>query len=91
MAWNILELEVVPRSQNLQTGLGLRLGTWLLERELTPKFARCGTHQEGCGGTWEQAYYQGMLGIQGTGHLRDRRRYDLKLVIKQQKVAINTA
>lgn len=50
---------LLVESQNLQTGLGLRLGTWLLERELTPKFARCGTHQEGCGGTWEQAYYQG--------------------------------
>lgn len=50
---------LVVESQNLRTGLGLRLGTWLLERQLTPRFARLGTHREGCGGTWEQAYYQG--------------------------------
>lgn len=50
---------LVVESQNIHTGLGLRLGTWLLERHLAPKFARCGTHREGCGGTWEQAYYQG--------------------------------
>jgi len=50
---------LVVESQNVHTGLGLRLGTWLLERQLAPKFARCGTHREGCGGTWEQAYYQG--------------------------------
>eukprot|EP00913_Durusdinium_trenchii_P020463 g19223.t1 len=39
---------LVVESQNLRTGLGLRLGTWLLERQLTPRFARLGTHREGC-------------------------------------------
>jgi transketolase C-terminal domain/subunit len=46
-------------SQNTKTGLGIRLGTWLMERGLHPKFARCGTHREGCGGIWEHAYHQG--------------------------------
>jgi transketolase C-terminal domain/subunit len=46
-------------SQNTKTGLGIRLGTWLLERGLHPKFARCGTHRAGCGGIWEHAYHQG--------------------------------
>jgi len=46
-------------SQNTKTGLGVRLGTWLMERGMHPKFARCGTHREGCGGIWEHAYHQG--------------------------------
>jgi transketolase C-terminal domain/subunit len=50
---------LVVESQNIKTGLGVRFGTWLLERGLTPRFARCGTHKEGCGGQWEQAYHQG--------------------------------
>lgn len=50
---------LVVESQSTKTGLGVRFGTWLLERGLTPRFARCGTHCEGCGGQWEQAYHQG--------------------------------
>jgi len=50
---------LVIESQNVRTGLGLRMGTWLLERGLAPKFGRCGTHRDGCCGTWEQAYHQG--------------------------------
>merc|ERR1712193_504157 len=46
-------------SQSTKTGLGIRLGTWLLERELSPKYARLGTHRQACGGTWKQAYHQG--------------------------------
>jgi len=46
-------------SQSTKTGLGIRLGSWLLERGLSPKYARCGTHREGCGGIWEHAYHQG--------------------------------
>ena len=34
---------------------------WLLERGLSPKFARIGVHREGCGGLWEQAYHQGYV------------------------------
>eukprot|EP00931_Biecheleriopsis_adriatica_P092304 TRINITY_DN6611_c0_g1_i6.p1 TRINITY_DN6611_c0_g1~~TRINITY_DN6611_c0_g1_i6.p1 ORF type:complete len:706 (+),score=153.76 TRINITY_DN6611_c0_g1_i6:87-2120(+) len=53
------EFVLVVESQNTQTGLGMRMGTWLLERGLAPKLGRCGTHCDGCGGTWEQAYGQG--------------------------------
>ncbi|CAE7204305.1 TKT [Symbiodinium natans] len=50
---------LVVESQNIRTGLGLRMGTALLERNLTPRFGRCGTHRDGCCGTWEHAYHQG--------------------------------
>merc|ERR1712084_218527 len=50
---------LIAESQNTKTGLGVRFGTWLLERGLSPRFARCGTHREGCGGQWQQAYHQG--------------------------------
>lgn len=51
---------LVVESFNRRTGLGSRFGSWLLERALTPKFAHLGTHQEGCGGLWEQYPYQGL-------------------------------
>lgn len=50
---------LVSESQNIKTGLGVRFGTWLLERGLAPKYARIGTHADGCCGTWEHAYHQG--------------------------------
>ena len=34
--------------------------TWLLERQLTPKFKRMGTMKEGCGGITEQIPFQGL-------------------------------
>lgn len=51
---------MVVESLNRRTGLGSRLGSWLLERGLTPKFAYLGTHHEGCGGLWEQFPHQGI-------------------------------
>jgi transketolase C-terminal domain/subunit len=45
---------------NRRTGLGSRFGSWLLERGYTPKFAYLGTHEEGCGGLWEQYPHQGL-------------------------------
>jgi len=51
---------LVVESFNRKTGLGSRYGSWLLERGLTPKFAHLGTHQEGCGGLWEQFPHQGI-------------------------------
>ena len=51
---------LVVEAFNRRTGLGSRLGSWLLERGLTPKFAYLGTHKEGCGGLWEQYPYQGI-------------------------------
>jgi transketolase len=51
---------IVVESFNRKTGLGSRFGSWLLERGLTPKYAYLGTHEEGCGGLWEQFPHQGI-------------------------------
>ncbi len=51
---------LVVEAFNRKTGLGSRLGTWLLERGLTPKYSHIGTHKEGCGGLWEQFPHQGI-------------------------------
>ncbi len=51
---------LVVEAFNRRTGLGSRFGSWLLERGLTPKYAHLGTHQEGCGGLWEQYPHQGI-------------------------------
>lgn len=51
---------LVTESFNRRTGLGSRFGSWLLERGYTPKFAYLGTHEEGCGGLWEQFPHQGI-------------------------------
>lgn len=51
---------MVVESFNRRTGLGSRFGSWLLERGLSPKFAYLGTHEEGCGGLWEQFPHQGI-------------------------------
>ncbi|NET14075.1 MAG: transketolase, partial [Okeania sp. SIO1H6] len=51
---------LVVEAFNRRTGLGSRFGSWLLERSLTPKFGYLATHQEGCGGLWEQFPHQGI-------------------------------
>jgi len=51
---------LVAESQNVKTGLGSRIGTQLLERGLSPKLARLGTHKIGNGGLWEHMPYQGL-------------------------------
>ncbi len=51
---------VVVECFNRKTGLGSRFGSWLLERGYTPRFAYLGTHEEGCGGLWEQYPHQGI-------------------------------
>jgi transketolase len=51
---------LVVESFNRKTGLGSRMGTWLLERGYTPKYTHIGTHKEGCGGLWEQYPHQGI-------------------------------
>uniref|UniRef100_B8HK66 Transketolase domain protein n=1 Tax=Cyanothece sp. (strain PCC 7425 / ATCC 29141) TaxID=395961 RepID=B8HK66_CYAP4 len=51
---------LVVEAFNRKTGLGSRFGSWLLERGYTPKFAYLGTHEEGCGGLWEQYPHQGL-------------------------------
>jgi transketolase C-terminal domain/subunit len=51
---------LVVEAFNRKTGLGSRFGTWLLERGYTPKYGYIGTHEEGCGGLWEQHPHQGI-------------------------------
>ena len=51
---------LVVETQNVKTGLGARMGTWLLERGYHPRFACMGTRKEGHGGLSEQIPYQGM-------------------------------
>ncbi|MCU0537040.1 MAG: transketolase [Hydrococcus sp. Prado102] len=51
---------LVVESFNRRTGLGSRMGSWLLERGYTPKYAYLATHKEGCGGLWEQFPHQGI-------------------------------
>jgi transketolase C-terminal domain/subunit len=51
---------LVVESQNLKSGLGVRYGSWLLERGLTPRYAHMGTHRIGAGGLWEHVTYQGL-------------------------------
>ncbi len=51
---------MVVEAFNRKTGLGSRMGSWLLERGYTPKYTHLGTHIEGCGGLWEQFPHQGI-------------------------------
>jgi len=51
---------LVVESQSVKTGLGMRYGTWLLERGLSPRYAHMGTHRIGGGGLWEHMAHQGL-------------------------------
>lgn len=51
---------LVVESQNSKTGLGMRYGSWLLERGLTPKYSLMGTNKIGHGGIAEQLPHQGL-------------------------------
>lgn len=51
---------LVVESLNQKTGLGSKMGTWLLERGLTPKYGYMGTNKEGCGGLSAQIFHQGL-------------------------------
>jgi hypothetical protein len=50
----------VVESQNTKTGLGVRYGTWLLERGLAPQYSYMGTCKIGHGGIAEQLPHQGL-------------------------------
>jgi transketolase len=50
---------LVVEPLNRRTGLGSKMGTWLLERGFSPKYKYVGIHKEGSGGLWEHAYHQG--------------------------------
>ena len=51
---------LVVESQNRTTGLGMRYGTWLLERGFSPRYAHLGTTKIGSGGLWEHLAHQGI-------------------------------
>ncbi len=51
---------LVVESQNSKTGLGIRYGTWLLERGLHPRYGYLGTRKIGQGGIAEQLGHQGL-------------------------------
>jgi len=51
---------LVVESQNKNTGLGSRYGTWLLEQGLAPRYDHLGTWRIGSGGLWEQMAHQGI-------------------------------
>ncbi|MBD9354458.1 transketolase C-terminal domain-containing protein [Methylomonas albis] len=51
---------MVVEAFNRKTGLGSRMGSWLLERGYAPKYSHLGTYKEGCGGLWEQFPHQGI-------------------------------
>lgn len=51
---------LVVETQNQRTGLGIRVGTWLLDRGYSPRYAHLGTHRAGCGGLAEQVPHQGL-------------------------------
>jgi transketolase C-terminal domain/subunit len=51
---------LLVEGQNAETGLGVRYGTWLLERELRPVYGRMGVTRPGAGGQAEQVPHQGL-------------------------------
>ncbi|MGD9948592.1 MAG: transketolase C-terminal domain-containing protein [Desulfobulbus sp.] len=53
-------MALVVETQNSKTGLGIRYGSWLLERGFTPKYGYMGTWKDGMGGLSEQIPYQGL-------------------------------
>lgn len=54
------EFVFVAESLNRKTGLGSKFGTWLLERDLRPRYNYIGTSKEGCGGLGEQIGHQNL-------------------------------
>jgi transketolase C-terminal domain/subunit len=51
---------LVVEGQNLNTGLGMRYGTWLLERGFSPQYGVMAVTRPGKGGTSEQVPHQGL-------------------------------
>ncbi len=51
---------LLVESQNRNTGLGVRYGTWLLRRGYSPRYDHLGTTRSGVGGLWEQLPHQGL-------------------------------
>jgi len=59
---------LVVETQNSKTGLGIRYGSWLLERGLTPAYGYMGSWKDGAGGLAEQIPHQGL----GQDAIRER-------------------
>jgi transketolase len=51
---------LVAEAQNVNTGLGSRMGSALLKRGFHGRYDHIGIHLEGSGGLWEQMLYQGL-------------------------------
>ncbi len=51
---------LLVEGQNIETGLGIRYGTWLLEQGHAPRYAHLGVTRPGIGGQPEQIPYQGL-------------------------------
>ncbi|MDW8247292.1 MAG: thiamine pyrophosphate-dependent enzyme [Sandaracinaceae bacterium] len=51
---------LVAESLHVRTGLGIRMGTWLLERGFRGRYSHIGVYREGAGGQSEQIAYQGL-------------------------------
>lgn len=51
---------LVVEAQNIKTGLGIRFGTWLLQRGYSPRYDHLGVTKPGCGGLSEHMTYQGL-------------------------------
>jgi transketolase C-terminal domain/subunit len=51
---------LVVESQNVKTGLGSKMGSWLLERGFSPKYRTLAVSKLGKGGLGEQIRYQGL-------------------------------
>ncbi|MFT4303392.1 MAG: transketolase C-terminal domain-containing protein [Candidatus Woesearchaeota archaeon] len=55
-----LKFILVVESQNKNTGLGIRYGTWLLENGFKGNYSHLGTTKLGKGGLWQQIYNQSL-------------------------------
>ncbi|MEE4270417.1 MAG: transketolase C-terminal domain-containing protein [Thermoanaerobaculales bacterium] len=62
---------LVVEDLNRRTGLGSRMGTWLLQRGLTPRYDHTGTHREGSGGLWQHMGHQGVDSVQLQKKIRE--------------------
>jgi len=62
---------LVAEGINRRTGLGIRFGTWLLQRGFSPRFDHVGTNREGSGGLWQQMGHQGLDSEQLQSKIRE--------------------
>ena len=51
---------LVAEGWNVNTGLGSRFGSYLLQAGFKGRYNHIGVHKEGCGGLWQQIGYQGL-------------------------------